>query len=205
MNDFFEASVLLLVILNPFGLSVYLVDMYRSVSLRQLGSIMLRASLISGAVFALFAAAGDAIFTDVLHLRFAAFQVFGGILFLGVALRFMLSGSETLVQLRGEPGRVAGAVAMPFMIGPGTVSAATIAGLRLDLPFALLAVAAALATAVIILLLLKVAFDRVQKRNAALVERYVETAGRVSAMVVGSIAVEMVFVGIDAWWRSPPS
>jgi small neutral amino acid transporter SnatA (MarC family) len=110
-----------------------LIDIFRGNSLPTVASIVIRAALISGIVFGVFAYTGEAVFTQVLQVRFAAFQVFGGLLFLLVALRFMLSGSATLVTLRGEPGQIAGAVAMPFMIGPGTVSAATMAALRLPL------------------------------------------------------------------------
>jgi small neutral amino acid transporter SnatA (MarC family) len=151
-----------------------------------------------------FAWAGEAVFSEILQIRFAAFQVFGGVLFLVLALRFMLTGSQTLVALRGPPGQVAGAIAMPFLIGPGTVSAATLAGMRLPLPLAMLSIASALAAAVALLVVFKASFDYVSVRNAGIVERYVEVASRVSAMMVGSIAVEMTFDGLEAWLRDAP-
>jgi multiple antibiotic resistance protein len=199
MSDVLEPAVLLLVILNPFALSVYLIDIFRSNSLSIVSAILIRAALISGAVFCIFAYAGEKAFTDVLQVRFAAFQVFGGILFLVIALRFMLSGSKTLVSLRGEPGHVAGAVAMPFMIGPGTVSAATIAGLKLTPALAFAAIAGALAFTVLLLLGLKVLFDWIGSRSAELTEHYVQLASRVSAMAMGAIAVEMTFHGLETW------
>lgn len=202
MSEFLKSVTLLLVILNPFALAVYLLDLFRTSSLEALFAILVRAALISGVVFGVFALSGQALFSDVLQIRFAAFQIFGGILFLLIALRFMLTGSHTLVTLRGAPGQIAGAVAMPFLIGPGSVSAATMAGLRLPWPSALAAVACALAAVVLLLGLLKMVFDFVSARNAPLVERYVEIASRVSAMIVGSIAVEMTFDGIEGWLRT---
>jgi multiple antibiotic resistance protein len=47
--------------------------------------------------------------------------------------------------------------------------------------------------------LLKLLFDSIAQRSASLVERYVEVASRVSAMLVGSIAIEMILVGIDGF------
>lgn len=199
MSAFLRSTVLLLVILNPLALAVYLLDLFRHNSLRTVVRILLRAAGISGAVFSVFVCTGQAVFQNVLQVRFAAFQVFGGVLFLVLALRFMLGGSQTLVVLRGPPAQVAGAVAMPFLIGPGTVSAATLAGLKLPALLAIGAVASALAAVVIVLGVLKALFDVVSVRNAPLVERYVEIASRVSAMVVGSIAVEMIFDGIGSW------
>jgi multiple antibiotic resistance protein len=95
---------------------------------------------------------------------------------------------------------VAGAIAMPFLIGPGSVSAATMAGMRLSVGAALLSVACALAGVLALLSIFKVCFDYVSSRNAALAERYVEVASRVSAMMVGSIAVEMMFDGLESWF-----
>lgn len=199
MSDLFSAAVLLFVILNPFALSVYLIDIFRGNSPRIVASIVIRAAIISGVVFGVFAYSGEAVFTRVLQVRFAAFQVFGGLLFLLVALRFMLSGSATLVTLRGEPGQVAGAVAMPFMIGPGTVSAATMAGLRLQPWSAAAAIVSAVMGTALLLVAFKLLFDWIGARNEALTERYVQVASRISAMAMGAIAVEMTMKGLEGW------
>jgi len=203
MTEFSKAALLLLVIVNPFALSVYLADILRHTSLPTFGGIVARACAVSAFVFGIFAWTGDAIFSQILQVHFASFQVFGGVLFLLIALRFMLSGGQsTLVLLRGEPAHVAGAIAMPFVIGPGTVSAATLAGMRLPLSLALLSIATALATTAMILVLLKAVFDRVKDRYAKVTERYVEVASRVGAVIVGTIAVEMIFQGTVVWLSS---
>jgi small neutral amino acid transporter SnatA (MarC family) len=199
MREIISAAVLLFAILNPFALSVYLIDIFRNNSPRSVANIVIRAALISGIVFGVFAYTGEAVFTRVLQVRFAAFQVFGGLLFLLVALRFMLSGSATLVTLRGEPEQVAGAVAMPFMIGPGTVSAATMAGLRLQPLGAAAAILSAVAGTAALLIAFKLLFDWIGSRNAALTERYVQVASRISAMAMGAIAVEMTMKGLEGW------
>lgn len=199
MSEIIQAAVLLLVILNPFALSVYLIDIFRGNSLRTVAGIVIRAVLISGVVFSVFACTGEAVFTRVLQVRFAAFQVFGGLLFLLIALRFMLSGSATLMTLRGEPEQLAGTVAMPFMIGPGTVSAATMAGLKLRPVLATVAICGALACTAALLIGFKLLFDWLGARNGRLTERYVQLASRVSAMAMGAIAVEMTLHGLEAW------
>ena len=202
MHGLVESASLLLVILNPFALVVYLVDILHEHPLKTIGAMMARASLISGVVFAIFALGGNRIFTDVLHIQFAAFQVFGGIVFLVIGLKFMVAGGETVTVLRGPPEHLAGAIAMPFMIGPGTVSAAVLAGAHLSYWMALIAIALALVGTVAIILVAKVIFDGVRKRSAALVERYVDILGRVAAVLVGTIAVEMIFDGLGAWLRT---
>lgn len=199
MRVFTESAVLLFVLLSPFLLSIYLLDLIQELDVRRFGRVLVRASVISGVVFVVFAWAGDAIFSRVLQVRFCAFQVFGGIVFLVIAVRFVLVGSRAISSLRGSAEHLAGSIAMPFMIGPGTVSASVLAGTRLPMALAALAVAAALSVTVLTVFLLKVLHDLVRTRNERLVERYVEIVGRISALVVGTIAIEMVFQGIDSW------
>ncbi len=199
MEHDIKSALLLTVILNPFALSVYLGNVLQEHRTKTVVGIMTRASLISGAVFVLFALLGNRIFQDVLQVRFAAFQLFGGLLFLAIALRFMLSGGDALIALRGPPGHIAGAVAMPFMIGPGTVSAAVLAGSRLPWPRAVLAIGIALAFTTATVVVVKLILDRVRERSSPLVERYSELTGRVSAVVVGTIACEMIFQSVEAW------
>jgi len=194
-----ESATLLLVLLNPFALSVYLLDLIRTLDTRTFALVSLRAASISGVVFSAFALTGVALFEKVLQVRFAAFQIFGGVLFLLIALRFVLTGGRTIEALRGDqPEHLAGAVAMPFMIGPGTVGASVIIGRRLGLA-SLLAIALALAGTVLWLIASKWLFDHLQSRNARLVARYVDIVSRVTALVIGTIAVQMLLNGWTAW------
>lgn len=196
---FVESSILLLVLLNPFLLCIYILDLIQQLHIRRFAGVLFRASLISGAVFVAFAWAGDAAFSRVLQVRFCAFQIFGGIIFLLIAIRYVLMGGGAIKSLRGSAEHLAGSVAMPFMIGPGTVSASVIAGTRLPMGLAALSVVTALAATVLTVSLLKMLHDAVRARNEPLVDRYVEIVGRISALVVGTIAVEMILQGVDAW------
>jgi multiple antibiotic resistance protein len=88
---------------------------------------------------------------------------------------------------------------MPFMIGPGTVSAAVLVGSRLTPPLALLSLGTALVLASVCLVGIKLMLDRVRELNSRLIERYVDIAGRVAALIAGSVAVEMIMQGFDSW------
>lgn len=199
MDEFLSSVSILLVLLNPFALSVYLIDVFHQQPPAAVARIVTRASIITFVVFALFAFTGERVFTDVLHVRFAAFQIFGGVVFLLIGIRFMLSGAGALEVLRGPPEHLAGAIAMPFMIGPGTVSASILAGARLEVPTAIGAIGVALVTTVITLLVINAILAHVRERNARLIERYVEITGRVAAVIVGTVAVEMILSGVELW------
>jgi small neutral amino acid transporter SnatA (MarC family) len=165
--------------------------------------VLARGALISAAVFSLFAWGGDAIFSEYLKVRFASFQVFGGIIFLLIGVRFVFSGVDAIRSMRGaDPEHLAGTIAMPFMIGPGTVSASVVIGARLPVLDAVLLIFGTLALCVALLYALKVAHDYVKESRALLIDRYVEVVGRISALLIGTIAVEMLFEGLGAWLQN---
>jgi small neutral amino acid transporter SnatA (MarC family) len=198
-HDFMSSVLLLLMLLNPFLLIIYLIDLIQELDDRAFSQVMLRAGLISTFVFIIVALVGDALFTHVLQVRFASFQIFGGIIFLLIGIQFMFTGPEAIRKMRGKPEHIAGAIAMPVMIGPSTVSASILAGSRLPTLWAVIAIIVAMVITVTTLLLLKRIHDVVRPRNAKLIERYIEIMGRVTALVIGTISVEMIMQGLKAW------
>ena len=198
-EQFLASASLLLVILNPFLMTVYLMDLVRKLDRRTFRSVLARGALIAGSVFSAFAITGDAVFQNLLHVRFASFAIFGGIVFLVVGIKFALNGPGVIEELRGPPAHVAGSIAMPFMVGPGSVNASILAGAQLPAWLAVLAVLSALAITVVTVLLLKALHDGVKERYEGLVERYVDITGRVSALIMGTFAVDMILHGIELW------
>jgi multiple antibiotic resistance protein len=199
VGTFIESVLLMLVLFNPFLMSAYLHEIMKDLSASQFFAVLMRAFLISGCVFVLFAVAGDRVFSQVLQVRFAAFLLFGGIVFLVIAVRYMVTGAQFVGELRGTPEHIAGSIAMPFMIGPGTVSASVLIGSRLPAAFAATAIGIALVSSCVLLMAIKMLFNAVKSRNDAIVERYVEITGRIAAIIIGTIAVEMILRGIDLW------
>jgi small neutral amino acid transporter SnatA (MarC family) len=199
MTEIIQASMLLFILLNPFLMVVYLLDVFEKLPPETFRRVLLRAGLISFLVFSLFALLGDFLFRDVLQAQFASFQVFGGIIFLLIGLQFLFQGNSAIAALRGESQHIAGAIAMPVMIGPGTIGASIIIGKRLTQFNAVLAVGAAVLTSVLVIILLKYLHDYVRGRNEKLVDRYIEIIGRAMALVVGTFAVEMIMRGLQGW------
>lgn len=199
MNAFVKSILLLFVLLNPFLIIVYLVDVIKKKSLDKFGLILLRAGLISYIVFALFALLGDAIFSELFNARFASFQIFGGIIFLLIAIQFIFKGGAAIEALRGESKHIAGAIAMPIFIGPGTISYSVIIGQKLDKLHALLSIGITVFLCILIIYLLKLTYDRVQDKKEEWVEQYFEIAGRVTAFVIGTISIEMIMQGLSSW------
>ena len=202
MPEYLRPALLLFLLLNPFLMVVYLIDLFEKVPRELFDRIMLRASAISIGVFVAFAVLGDVIFRELLQARFASFQVFGGLVFLIIGLRFVFEGNATVGALRGEGAHIAGAIAMPVMIGPGTIGASVVAGQRLGPLMATLIIVVVVLTSSLTIIALRRLHDWVRPRNEPLVQRYIEATGRITALVVGTFAVEMILAGLTAWWQT---
>jgi len=199
MTDFVKSAALLLVLLNPFLVIIYLIDIIQKLDRQQFRRVLIRAGLIASSVFCAFAILGDAVFSDIMQANFASFQIFGGIVFLLIGIQFVFRGPDTIEILRGESQHLTGAIAMPVLIGPGTISASVIIGKRHDYLIACAAVLLAVISSILIMLLLKSVHDAVRPRQERLVQRYIEIAGRITALYVGTISVEMIMQGILTW------
>lgn len=198
-NQFANSFLLLLVLLNPFIMSIYLLDLVKQVELRVFSQLIVRAFLMSLVVFLVFAWFGERVFDSVFQVRFLAFMIFGGITFLIVGIRLILGMGPPVDAMNTQSREVAGAIAMPFIVGPGTISACVIAGSRVGAPGASLAITLAIVVAAISMILLKFLHDWVQTRHERYVERYVEIAGRITALFTGSFAVDMILKGVERW------
>lgn len=200
IESFVKSTTLLVVLLNPFLMSIYLLDLIENLDDKTFFSTLARSVIIATTVFCVFALGGDAIFSDVFHVRFASFLIFGGIVFVMIGFRFIQVGPEALAELRGHPEHIAGSIAMPFMIGPGTVSASVLAGARLPAMSAVASISVAMFVMVLGLLGIKWLHGFVKQRNTNLVDRYIDIIGRASALFIGTIAVDMILTGIELWW-----
>jgi small neutral amino acid transporter SnatA (MarC family) len=196
MEPYLSSFFLFFGLFNPFLMSIYLLTLIRGLSTPVFVHVLVRGSLISACVFSLFAWGGEAFFRDYLQVRFASFQIFGGIVFLMIGLRYVFSGAGAIDDLmQGNPQSIASNIAMPIMIGPGTVSASVVIGTRLSTPGAVVVIFCTLTLTVALLVLIKFAHDRLKQSNSELIDRYIDLVGRMSALLIGTIAIDMILTG----------
>lgn len=201
MEDIIRSVTMLLVLLNPFLIIVYIIDIVKKKSFSEFTKILFRAGVISFIVFSAFAILGDTIFKNVFNASFASFQIFGGIVFLLTGIHFVFKGSASIESLRGESKHVAGAIAMPIFIGPGTISYSVIIGEKLNKVAALSSIAITIILCVSIILLLKNIHDKIQTKKEELIEQYIDIAGRVIALLIGTISIELIMNGVSFWLK----
>jgi len=200
MDIFTKTFLLFLVLLNPFTLSIYLLEVIKAFDFFRFSKLLLWTSFISLLAFIGFALVGEALFEKIFQVRFASFQIFGGITFLIIGIRLILGMGPPMEALRADSSQLSGAIAMPLIVGPGTISASVLAGSRLDLVFASLCIGLALSVAILAILLFKFIHDHALRHNEAYLQRYISIAGRVTALFTGSFAIELIFKGIGGWW-----
>lgn len=199
MDVFNKIFLLFFVLLNPFTMSIYLLELVKAFEFFKFARVMLWAAFMSLIVFIIFAISGEALFEDVFQVRFFSFQIFGGITFLIIGVRLILGSGPPVGALRPDAEHLSGAIAMPFIVGPGTISASVLAGTRLDPVVACSAIVLALVLAVVSILGFKLIHDYVQRYNKNILQRYTEVVGRITALFTGSFAIELIVKGIEGW------
>lgn len=202
MSESIHAFALFFSLLNPFLMSIYMLGIIRNSEARVFNRALIQGSLISFVVFIIFAKTGEAFFHDVLHVRFESFQIFGGIIFLVIGYRYVFEGADTIGVMRGAPHHLAGTIAMPFMIGPGTISAAVITGIQLSLWQLVLVIFVTLFLTCSLLILMKYAHDHLQHKHSNYIDLYVDIVGRLAALLIGTIAIDMIVTGVSGIMQS---
>lgn len=204
LTPYIHSFALFFSLLNPFLMSIYMVGMIRNSEAKVFNRALIQGCVIAFVVFMLFAWEGETIFSKYLNVRFEAFQIFGGLIFLVIGYRYVFQGADTIGEMRGAPEHLAGTIAMPFMIGPGTISAAVVTGIGLPIGGAALIIAFTLAITCSLLILMKFAHDHLRYKHAKYIDRYVDIVGRLSALLIGTIAIDMIITGIVGVIRDIP-
>ncbi len=103
-QELVDSTTLLLVLLNPFLLCIYLLDLIQGLDRPTFAKTMTRAGLISAAVYFGFAIAGDRPFTYAFKVRYESFLIFGGIVFPGAMRTQPIHQAQSIDGSQGQQG-----------------------------------------------------------------------------------------------------
>ncbi len=195
-SPFISTFILFFSLLNPFLMSIYMIGLIRHTDTKVFNKALIQGGLIAYVVFLLFAWGGEAIFNRYLNVRFESFLIFGGLIFLVIGYRYVFQGADTIGEMRGAPEHLAGTVAMPFMIGPGTISAAVVTGMSMSLVEAAIVIALVLFLSCSVLIAMKFSHDHLRYSHAKYIDRYFDIVGRLASLLIGTIAVDMIVNGV---------
>lgn len=203
MNEMVGSTIPFLAILNPFALCLYMVGVVEDLDMRSFVRVLVGASLISMVAFWICALAGDSLLSNLLGIRPAAMRIFGGIIFFVVGYNYVLRGFRATEMLRGRVEELPSAIALPYMIGAGTITQAILVGKQHVWWEAMLVLLIGIVVTFVVLLGFKVLHDRMHKRREAVFERYVNILARLNGLLIGAISTEMVVSSLHVLWEGP--
>jgi len=189
-----------LAILNPFALCLYLAGVMDDLESHDFKRVLTWASVISLAVFWLFALAGETLLVNIIGVRPAALRAFGGVIFFVIAYNYVTKGYKAAVILRGSLDELHSAIALPYMIGAGTITQSILVGEHNGPYFSMLIIFLALLITLICVQTFKFVRDRLRDRRERLFERYVNILCRINGLLIGAISTEMVVSGVHKLW-----
>jgi multiple antibiotic resistance protein len=185
-----------LVLLNPFALFIYLQPVMRELSEKDFHKVLFKASLISFVIFALFVYSADFIFQKIFQINFEAFRIFGGTVIFTVAFLFIVQGKKSLIIMKENLDDLASEIALPFMVGAGTISLCIIMSNKFSFPKGILILSIIMVLHyIVIFLLIKIrSYFALEFRVAF--DKNMEIALRLNGLFVGAIGINMIIVGI---------
>jgi multiple antibiotic resistance protein len=195
--DFVASTVAFLVMLNPFALFIYLQPIMRDLSRKDFSNVLIRACVISFIIYYLHALYGNEFFKDVLQINFESFRLFGGIIIFAFAFVFIIGGKKTFLNYKENLNELASDIALPFMVGAGTISLSIIIG-NVHTPvttFTILATILGITYGIIMVLQHLREMLSEKKQNGF--DKLMEIFLRINGFFIGAIGVNMVITAIN--------
>ncbi len=194
---FASATVLLLLITDPFGSIPIFANALRNVAPERRTLVIVREVLIAFLLLLTFMFVGDG-FLRVMNLSGLSLQIAGGVILFLIALRMVFPppDAQTAVIV-GEPLIVP--LAVPALAGPSAL--ATVMLLVSEAPERRLEWIAALSVTMLVCAVVLVLAERIQK---VLGERFVVAVERLMGLILVAVAVEMLLRGLKQFIQQLP-
>jgi MarC family membrane protein len=190
--SFASATILLVLILDPFGNIPIFANALRNVALERRPKVILREVLIAFGLLLAFMFMGEG-FLRVMNLSELALQLAGGVILFLIALRMIFPPLPGEVPEEvGEPLIVP--LAIPALAGPSAL--ATVLLLVSQAPERRLEWVAALAVTMLICAVVLVLAERIQR---LLGDRFLVAVERLMGLILVAVAVEMLLRGFKAY------
>ena len=186
-----------LIMLNPFALFIYLSPIMEDLDNRQFNSVLMKASIISFLIYCVFMIGGEFLFKQVFRIHFESFQVFGGIVIFSYAYQYIVRGDKSLIHIKENLDDLASEIALPFMVGAGSISLSILIGYQHEIYIGVGLLAIILFINFFTILLLKYIKDQLSRRKMKVAfDKNMSIFLRVNGFFIGAIGVDMTVKGI---------
>jgi small neutral amino acid transporter SnatA (MarC family) len=193
-----RATLLLLVMLNPFATMLYLTNLMQERSRREFSQIYIRAVIFTGLILWGFALTGEFILDSVFQVSLPAVRIFGGITIFMAAYTYIMQGPEGIKLFKGDVTTVAQNIALPFLVGPGAIWVSISMGQDFGpLPAGVMILIALAVNTVATFLYAALVQSSPGKLTLTRIVSYFQMAMRLNALLIGAVAVQMILSGIQ--------
>lgn len=200
MENILGSLLPFLAILNPFALCLYLAGVMEDLESANFVRVLARASIISLAAFWLFAICGEALLVGALGVRPEALRIFGGVIFGIVGHNYVMKGYRATQVFRGSIDELPSEIALPFMIGAGTITQSILIGKKNPVPAAILIIFIGIVISFVAVIAFKFIRDQLSATKEGVFDKYVNTLSRINGLVIGAVSTDMIVSGIHNLW-----
>lgn len=187
-----------LVMLNPFALFLYLKPVMGDLSDADFRGVFLKASIISFSIFLVFLLLGDIVFQKVFRINFESFRIFGGIVLFSFAYMFIVQGKKAFIQIKGDLHDLASEIALPFMVGAGTISLTVLMSEQLVLWQGIVSLFLIMLINFVFIMGMKQIRRSMRSKKVQLAfDKNMELLLRINGFFLGAIGIDMVVTGIQ--------
>lgn len=201
MHLIVQDLVAFIAILNPFALCLYLTGVIHDLNRRDFFWVMAAATGMSFGAFLLFAFGGEPMLRS-LGVRLSAMRMFGGLILLGIAYNYVMKGYKAAEMLRGSLDELPSAIAMPFMIGAGTITQAIIMGRNHPPVVTVGILVAAMVFSLVVVAVFYFLHGFFHAKRERVFNRYINILSRLNGLLIGAIAMEMLLQGAQRLWQA---
>lgn len=194
----FSLLISFVVMINPVALFLYLQPIMLELDHKEFRILLFKASATSFSIYLLFFLLGDVIFTEVFQINFEAFRIFGGIVLFSFAYFYIVKGQKAMLRMKENLDDLANEIALPFMVGAGTISLSILMKEKLDYTLGITNLILAVVASYMVVMGLKFIRDKLKKEKLRIAfDKNMEIVVRLNGFFVGAIGINMMHTGIQ--------
>jgi multiple antibiotic resistance protein len=133
----------------------------------------------------------------VFQIDFESFRIFGGIIIFSYAYFFIVKGQKALIMIKENLDDLASEIALPFMVGAGTISLSILVSYNHTMWIGLFIMVLVFAINFGTIYFLKKMRDNLEgKKWRTAYDKNMEVLLRLNGFFIGAIGINMVLTGI---------
>jgi len=192
----------MLILINPFSQMLFLRELYGKLEFKVFLSVQLKATFYAFLIFITFAVVGQPILTNFFQVRIESLRIFGGLVNLYIAYRYVAVGEGSVVLFKDNLSELAPNITLPYMVGPGLIWTSILIGETYPVYMACGIIVGVLAINTAFCVMGYRVFGTLDGSRETLFAKELGMLTRIMALFIGAIGVEMLLGGLEDFYRN---